>query len=84
MPGRTGRECDLIEAELNEAAATARATAEIQGEWSSRIVSLERVHNLGVMARMLLNGESRFLFGYDVNGLGVVKRSPGTTCTLEA
>jgi death-on-curing protein len=56
----------------------------IQGEWSSTIASLERVHNLGVMARMLLNGESRFFSGCDVNGLGVAKRSPATTSTLEA
>ena len=36
------------------------------------------------MARMLLNGESRFLSVCDVNGLGVAKRSPATTSTLEA
>src|SRR5262249_48344121 len=45
---------------------------------------LERAHNLGVMARMLLNGESRFFSVCDVNGLDVAKRSPGTTSTLEA
>src|SRR5215831_12350571 len=36
------------------------------------------------MARMLLNGESRFLSVCDVNGLGVAKRSPATTSMLEA
>ena len=36
------------------------------------------------MARMLLNGESRFLSVCDVNGLDVAKRSPATTSTLEA
>jgi hypothetical protein len=33
------------------------------------------VHNLGVMAQMLLNGESRFFPVCDVNGLGVAKRA---------
>jgi len=36
------------------------------------------------MARMLLNGESRFFCVCDINGLGVAKRSPATTSTLEA
>jgi hypothetical protein len=45
---------------------------------------LERAHNLDVMARMLLNGESRFFSICDVNGLGVAKRSRATTATLEA
>src|SRR6266487_3892403 len=56
----------------------------MHGQESSRIASLERVHNLAVMARMLLNGESRFFSVCDVNGLGVAKRSPATTATLEA
>ena len=38
-----------------------------------------RVHNLGVMARMLLNGESRFFSGCDVNGPRV--RTPRGACT---
>ena len=78
------RERDLIEAGLNEPLQRPEPGAEIQGQWSSRIASLERVHNLGVMARMLLNGESRFLSVCDVNGLDVAKRSPATTSTLEA
>ena len=36
------------------------------------------------MARMLLNGKSRFFSVCDVNGLDVAKRSPATTSTLEA
>ena len=56
----------------------------IQDQWSATIARLGRAHNLGVMARMLLNGESRFFSVCDVNGLDVAKRSPGTTSTLEA
>jgi hypothetical protein len=80
-----GRECDLIEAGLNEAAATALSDEKkIQDQWSARIAGLGRAHNLDVTARMLLYGESRFLFVCDVKRLGVAKRSPATTFTLEA
>jgi hypothetical protein len=43
------------------------------------LASLERVHTLAVMARILLNAESRFFSVCDVNGLGAAKRSPATT-----
>jgi hypothetical protein len=52
----TGRECDLIEAGLNEAAAVVSDGKKLQSH-----ARLERAHNLDVTARMLLYGESRFL-----------------------
>jgi len=64
---------------IERAAATARATGEVQGKSSSTIASLERVHNFGVMARMLLNGESKFLVLCAINGLGVAEKSLVTT-----
>jgi len=44
----------------------------------------DHAHNLDVTARMLLYGESRFLSVCDFKRLGVAKRSPTTTFTLEA
>jgi hypothetical protein len=81
----TGRECDLIEAGLNEAAATALSDEKkkIQDQWSATIARLGHAHNLDVTARMLLYGESRFLSVCDFKRLGVAKRSPTTTFTLE-
>ena len=51
-----GRERDLIEAGLNEAAAMVSDGKKFQSH-----ARLEREHNLDVTARMLLYGESRFL-----------------------
>jgi hypothetical protein len=55
-----------------------------QSQWSPTIARLERPHNLDVMARMLLYGESRFLSRCDFKRLRVVKRSRATTSTLRA
>ena len=50
----------------------------------SKNVGLECVHNFGVMARVLLTGESRFLSPCDFKELGVIKRARFTTLTLAA
>jgi hypothetical protein len=55
-----------------------------QSQWSSRIARLERAHNLDVMARMLLYGESRFLSGCDFKRLRAVRTSPETTSAFRA
>ena len=74
-----GRERDLIEAGLNEAAAMVSDGKKFQSQ-----ARLERAHNLDVTARMLLYGESRFLSTCDFKRLRVVKRSRATTSTLRA
>ena len=79
-----GRERDLIEAGLNEAAAMASDSKKFQSQWSWTVARLECAHNLDVTARMLLYGESRFLSTCDFKRLGVVKRSRATTSTLGA
>jgi hypothetical protein len=76
-----GRERDLIEAGLNEAAAMASESKKFQSQWSSTVARLECAHNLDVTARMLLYGESRFLSGC---GLRAVRRSPATTSAFRA
>src|SRR6266404_7299550 len=55
----------------------------IAGEFSKNL-GLEYVHNFGVMARVLLNGESRFLSSCDFKELRVIKRARFTTSTLPA
>ena len=50
----------------------------------SNDVGLEWVYNFGVMARVLLNGESRCLSSCDFKELGVIKRARFTTLTLAA
>jgi len=50
----------------------------------SRNVGLECVHNFGVMAQVLLTGESRFLSPCDFKELRVIKRARFTTSTLAA
>ena len=47
-------------------------------------VGLECVHNLGVMARMLLNGEIDFCRASDFKELGVAKISHAIPCKLWA
>src|SRR5258708_27035505 len=42
------------------------------------------MHNFGVMAQVLLAGESRFLSPCDFKGLGVAKRSRSTTSARSA
>ena len=50
----------------------------------SKNLGLEYVHNFGVMARVLLTGESRFLSSCDFKELRVIKRARFTTLTLAA
>ena len=45
----------------------------------SKAVGLEYVHNFGVMAQVLLTGESSFLSLCDFKGLRVAKRARSTT-----
>src|SRR5258708_37971804 len=47
-------------------------------------VGLESMHNFGVMAQGLLNGESRFLSPCDFKELGVAKRPLSTTSARSA
>src|SRR5882672_11492141 len=47
-------------------------------------LGLECVHNFGVMARVLPNGESRFLSSCDFKELRVIKRPRFATLTLAA
>src|ERR1700730_16207063 len=50
----------------------------------SKNLGLEYVYNFGVMARVLLTGESRFLSPCDFKELRVIKRARFTTLTLAA
>src|SRR3979411_2586543 len=50
----------------------------------SKNLGLECVHNFGVMARVLLNGESRFISSCDFKELRVIKRPRFATLTLAA
>jgi hypothetical protein len=50
----------------------------------SKNLDLEYVHNFGVMAQVLLDGESRFLSPCDFKELGVAKRSRSTTSARSA
>jgi hypothetical protein len=50
----------------------------------SKNLGLEYMHNFSVMARVLLNGESRFLASCDFKGLRVIKRARFTTAALAA
>ena len=56
----TDRECDLIEAGLNEAAAMASDSKKFQSQWSSTVARLECAHNLDVTARMFYMGKVGF------------------------
>src|SRR5258708_22634833 len=47
-------------------------------------IGLEGMHNFGVMAQVLLIGESRFLSPCDFKELGVAKRSRSTTSSRSA
>jgi hypothetical protein len=87
--GRTGPlyggECDLIEAGLNEAAATA-----LSDEKKFKTNGLRQSPDSDTRTTWTLRhgccfmGESRFLSVCDFKRLGVAKRSPTTTFTLEA
>src|SRR5438034_1145050 len=50
----------------------------------SKNLGFEYVYNFGVMARVLLAGESRFLSSCDFKELRVIKRARFTTLTLAA
>src|ERR1700681_1769282 len=50
----------------------------------SKNLGLECMHNFGVMARVLLNGESRFLSSCDFKELRVIKRPRFATLALAA
>jgi len=50
----------------------------------SKNLGFEYVYNFGVMARVLLTGESRFLSSCDFKELRVIKRARFTTLTLAA
>src|SRR2546430_6553073 len=50
----------------------------------SKNLEFEYVYNFGVMARVLLTGESRFLSSCDFKELRVIKRARFTTLTLAA
>src|SRR3954453_9084170 len=50
----------------------------------SKNLGFEYVYNFGVMARVLLTGESRFLSSCDFKELRVIKRARFTTITLAA
>jgi len=47
-------------------------------------IGLEGMHNFGVLAQVLLTGESRFLSPCDFKELGVAKRSRSTTSARSA
>src|SRR5215216_5416584 len=63
---------------------TVSCVISIRSREFSKNPGFEYVYNFGVMARVLLTGESRFLSSYDFKELRVTKRARFTTLTLAA
>ena len=81
LQGRKPREG--IRQAVRRESSVARIFDFVAGRFSKNL-GLECVHNFGVMARVLLNGESRFLSSCDFKELRVIKRPRFATLTLAA